>query len=224
MFERFTDRARRVLVIAQQEARTLGHEFLGGEHILLALLSEGEGIAAKALRQQGLVAAELRQRVNEAPAPATEPETAVHAPPFTPDAKRSLEAALREALNLGHEHIGTEHLLLGLLRDPQGPAARVLVESGLHLDDVHAAVLQLLTRPARTGRAVPPPEGDRYEIALGLGMSLRVEDPDLARDLRLLSATPGPVPLGVAVRQTIQDRLDRLHRGDQAPPEPAPDD
>lgn len=224
MFERFTDRARRVLVIAQQEAKTLGHDFLGGQHILLALLSEGEGIAAKALRQQGLVAEEVRQRVREAPAPASEPVTAAHAPPFTPDAKRSLEAALREALNLGHQHIGTEHLLLGLLRDPQGPAARVLVESGLQLDDVHAAVLQFLSRPVRTGRAVPPPEGGRYEISLGLGMSLRVEDPDLARDLRLLSAAPGPVPLGVAVRQTIQDHLDRLHRGDQAPPAPAPDD
>lgn len=152
MFERFTDRARRVLVIAQDEARALGHDFLGSEHMALALLQEGGGIAAKAMDQLGLEAESLRQRVSEAAPPEGAGEGSAHAPPFTPDAKKSLESSLREALALGHDYIGTEHLLLGLIREPQGRGARVLVGSGLQLEDVRAAVLQFLSPP----RTAPP--------------------------------------------------------------------
>lgn len=147
MFERFTDRARRVLVIAQDEARALGHDFLGSEHMALALLQEGGGIAAKVLDQLGLEAASLRQRVSQAARPESAGAGSAHAPPFTPDAKKSLESSLRESLALGHDYIGTEHLLLGLIREPQGLGAQVLVQSGLQLDEVRTAVLQLLSGP-----------------------------------------------------------------------------
>ncbi len=152
MFERFTDPARRVLVIAQDEARGLGHDFLGSEHILLALLEEGQGVAAKAMDQLGAEVAELRRRVSQAPPAGAVGEGSAHAPPFTPDARKSLEFSLREALALGHNYIGTEHLLLGLLREPGGVAARVLVDSGLQVEDIRATVLQFLSRPG----AAPP--------------------------------------------------------------------
>jgi ATP-dependent Clp protease ATP-binding subunit ClpC len=152
MFDRFTDPARRVLVIAQDEARGLGHDFLGSEHILLALLEEGQGVAAKAMDQLGAEVAELRRRVSQAPRTGAVGEGSAHAPPFTPDARKSLEFSLREALALGHNYIGTEHLLLGLLREPGGVAARVLVDSGLQVEDIRATVLQFLSRPG----AAPP--------------------------------------------------------------------
>ncbi len=153
MFQLFTDRAKRVLVLAQGEARAFGHDLLGSPHILLALLQEGEGIAAKAMGQLGLEAGELRQRVQEALGPPVEAPGA-DAPPFAPGAKRSLELSFKESLALGHDYIGTEHLLLGLLREPEGLGARVLVESGLQLEDVRAAVLQFLSRPGTA-----PPSG-----------------------------------------------------------------
>ncbi len=143
MFERFTDRARRVLVLAQDEARDLDHNFLGTEHILLGLLHEGEGVGAKALVELGLGLGAVRDRVT-ATIGRGEPGSASGNPPFTPRAKRVLELALREALEMGHNYIGTEHQLLALLREGEGVAAQVLVASGLTPEVTRAKVIELL--------------------------------------------------------------------------------
>lgn len=124
MFERFTDRARRALVIAQEEARLLGHNYLGTEHMLLGLLHEGQGVAAKILIARGVDLQDVRARIEKTIGPVG--TGASGAPPFTPRAKRVMEFALREALQLGHNYIGTEHLLLGLVREGEGVAAQVL--------------------------------------------------------------------------------------------------
>jgi ATP-dependent Clp protease ATP-binding subunit ClpC len=128
MFERFTDRARRVLVLAQEEARQLNHSFIGTEHILLGLIHEGEGVAAKVMESLGVTLEEVRARVDEMIGPAG--AAAIASPPFTPRAKKVLELSLREALQLGHNYIGTEHLLLGIVREGEGVAAQVLVSLG----------------------------------------------------------------------------------------------
>ncbi|MEA3077920.1 MAG: ATP-dependent Clp protease ATP-binding subunit ClpC, partial [Actinomycetota bacterium] len=143
MFERFTDRARRVLVLAQEEARLLNHNFLGTEHILLGLIHEGEGVAAKALESLGISLEAVREKVEETIGPAG--TAASGAPPFTPRAKKVLELSLREALQLGHNYIGTEHLLLGLIREGEGVAAQVLVSLGADLSRVRQQVIQLLS-------------------------------------------------------------------------------
>src|SRR5204862_605236 len=118
LFERFTDRARRVVVLAQEEARLLNHNFIGTEHILLGLIHEGEGVAAKALEQLGISLEAVREKVEETIGPAGSSTTG--SPPFTPRAKKVLELSLREALQLGHNYIGTEHMLLGLVREGEG--------------------------------------------------------------------------------------------------------
>jgi ATP-dependent Clp protease ATP-binding subunit ClpC len=143
LFERFTDRARRVLVLAQEEARLLNHNFLGTEHILLGLIHEGEGVAAKALESLGISLEAVREKVEETIGPAG--TAASGAPPFTPRAKKVLELSLREALQLGHNYIGTEHLLLGLIREGEGVAAQVLVSLGADLSRVRQQVIQLLS-------------------------------------------------------------------------------
>ena len=143
MFERFTDRARRVLVLAQEEARLLNHNFLGTEHILLGLIHEGEGVAAKALESLGISLEAVREEVEKTIGPAG--TAASGAPPFTPRAKKVLELSLREALQLGHNYIGTEHLLLGLIREGEGVAAQVLVSLGADLSRVRQQVIQLLS-------------------------------------------------------------------------------
>jgi hypothetical protein len=142
MFERFTDRARRVVVLAQEEARMLDHNYIGTEHILLGLIHEGSGVAAKALESLEISLAAVRQQVEEIIG------RGQHAPsghiPFTPRAKRVLELSLRESLQLGHNYIGTEHILLGLIREGEGVAAQVLVRLGADLDRVRQQVIQLL--------------------------------------------------------------------------------
>ena len=143
MFERFTDRARRVLVLAQEEARLLGHNYIGTEHILLGLVHEGEGVAAKALGSLGVSAEAVREKVVERVAPAGTPTTG--SPPFTPRAKKVLELSLREALQLGHNYIGTEHMLLGLVRETEGVGAQVLVSLGADLSRVRQQVIELLS-------------------------------------------------------------------------------
>jgi hypothetical protein len=154
MFERFTDRARRVLVLAQEEARLLDHNFIGTEHILLGLIHEGDGVAAKALEGLGISLEAVRQRVGETIAPA---ETATNAsPPFTPRAKKVLELSLREALQLGHNFIGTEHLLLGLVREGEGVAASVLVSLGADLSRVRQQVITLLSGYQASGPEKAP--------------------------------------------------------------------
>ncbi|WP_255549169.1 ATP-dependent Clp protease ATP-binding subunit [Corynebacterium sp. TAE3-ERU30] len=143
MFERFTDRARRVIVLAQDEARMLNHNYIGTEHILLGLISEGEGVAAKALESMGISLDAVRQEVEEIIGHGTQ-QTSGHIP-FTPRAKKVLELSLREGLQMGHKYIGTEFLLLGLIREGEGVAAQVLVKLGADLPRVRQQVIQLLS-------------------------------------------------------------------------------
>jgi ATP-dependent Clp protease ATP-binding subunit ClpC len=143
MFERFTDRARRVVVLAQEEARMLNHNYIGTEHILLGLIHEGEGVAAKALESLGISLEGVRAQVEEIIGQGQQAPSG-HIP-FTPRAKKVLELSLREALQLGHNYIGTEHILLGLIREGEGVAAQVLVKLGADLNRVRQSVIQLLS-------------------------------------------------------------------------------
>src|SRR5216110_726827 len=143
LFERFTDRARRVVVLAQEEARLLNHNYIGTEHILLGLIHEGEGVAAKALESLGISLEAVRSQVEEIIGQGgSSPSGHI---PFTPRAKKVLELSLREALQLGHNYIGTEHILLGLIREGEGVAAQVLVKLGADLSRVRQQVIQLLS-------------------------------------------------------------------------------
>ena len=161
MFERFTDRARRVVVLAQEEARMLNHNYIGTEHILLGLIHEGEGVAAKALESLGISLEAVRSQVEEIIGQGQQAPSG-HIP-FTPRAKKVLELSLREALQLGHNYIGTEHILLGLIREGEGVAAQVLVKLGADLNRVRQQVIQLLSgyqgkgEPAAAGAG--PSEG-----------------------------------------------------------------
>src|SRR6201987_1720213 len=143
MFERFTDRAGRVVVLAQEEARMLNHNYIGTEHILLGLIHEGEGVAAKALESLGISLEGVRQQVEEIIGQGQQAPSG-HIP-FTPRAKKVLELSLREALQLGHNYIGTEHILLGLIREGECVAAQVLVKLGADLNRVRQQVIQLLS-------------------------------------------------------------------------------
>ena len=143
MFERFTDRARRVVVLAQEEAKMLNHNYIGTEHILLGLIHEGEGVAAKALESLGISLDAVREQVQDIIGQGQQQPTG-HIP-FTPRAKKVLELSLREALQLGHSYIGTEHILLGLIREGEGVAAQVLVKLGADLNKVRQQVIQLLS-------------------------------------------------------------------------------
>jgi ATP-dependent Clp protease ATP-binding subunit ClpC len=146
MFERFTDRSRRVVVLALEEARLLDHNYIGTEHLLLGLMREGEGVAAKALESLGISLEAVRQRVLEIIGQGQEAPSG-HIP-FSPRAKKVLELSLREALQLGHDYIGTEHILLGLIREADGVAAQVLVKLGADLNRVRQQVIQLLAGSA----------------------------------------------------------------------------
>jgi ATP-dependent Clp protease ATP-binding subunit ClpC len=143
MFERFTDEARRVVVLAQEEARMLGHHYIGTEHILLGLIHEGEGVAAKALESLNISLEAVRQQIKEIIGQGQDaPPGEI---PFTPRAKKVLELSFREALQLGHNYIGTEHILLGLIREGEGVAAQVLQKLGAQLNRVRQTVIQLLS-------------------------------------------------------------------------------
>ena len=143
MFERFTDRARRVVVLAQEEARMLSHNYIGTEHILLGLIHEGEGVAAKALESLDISLEAVRGQVEDIIGQGQQAPSG-HIP-FTPRAKKVLELSLREALQLGHNYIGTEHILLGLIREGEGVAAQVLVKLGADLNRVRQQVIQLVS-------------------------------------------------------------------------------
>jgi ATP-dependent Clp protease ATP-binding subunit ClpC len=143
VFERFTDRARRVVVFAQEEARLLNHNYIGTEHVLLGLVREGEGVAAQALTSMGIGLDAVRGQVEKIIGQGQAAPTG-HIP-FTPRAKKVLELSLREALQLGHNYIGTEHILLGLLREGEGVAAQVLQQLGADLNRVRQTVIQLLS-------------------------------------------------------------------------------
>jgi ATP-dependent Clp protease ATP-binding subunit ClpC len=153
MFERFTERARRVVVLAQEEARMLDHDYVGTEHILLGLLHEGEGVAARALESLGISLDAMRAAV-EGIVGRGQQAPARHIA-FTSRAKKLLELSLREALQLGHDYIGTEHILLGLIREGDGVAAQVLVNAGVDLNLARQRVIGLLH--GRREQDVPPP-------------------------------------------------------------------
>ena len=155
MFERFTDRARRVVVLAQEEARMLNHNYIGTEHILLGLIHEGEGVAAKALEALTISLEGVRAQVEEIIGQGQQAPSG-HIP-FTPRAKKVLELSLREALQLGHNYIGTEHILLGLIREGEGVAAQVLVKLGADLNRVRQQVIQLLS--GYQGKEAAPSSG-----------------------------------------------------------------
>jgi ATP-dependent Clp protease ATP-binding subunit ClpC len=142
VFERFTDRARRVVVLAQEEARMLNHNYIGTEHLLLGLIQEGEGVAAQALDALGISLEDARRDIEEIIGQG--PAVPTGHIPFTPRAKKVLEFALREALQLGHNYIGTEHILLGLVREGEGIAAQVLQKLGADLARVREIVVELL--------------------------------------------------------------------------------
>jgi hypothetical protein len=142
MLERYTDRARRAVVLTQEEARMLNHNYIGTEHILLGLIHEGEGIAAKALESLGISLEAVRQQVEEISG--QDQRAPSGQPPFTPRAEKVLKLALREALQLGHNYIGTEHILLGLIREGEGVAVQVLVRLGADLNRIRQQVIHLL--------------------------------------------------------------------------------
>jgi ATP-dependent Clp protease ATP-binding subunit ClpC len=180
MFERFTDRARRVVVLAQEEARMLNHNYIGTEHILLGLIHEGEGVAAKALESLGISLEAVRQQVEEIIGQGQSAPTG-HIP-FTPRAKKVLELSLREALQLGHNYIGTEHILLGLIREGEGVAAQVLQKLGADLNRVRQQVIQLLsgyTGGKETAPGEAPPQGSMVLDQFGRNLT------QLAREMKL---------------------------------------
>jgi ATP-dependent Clp protease ATP-binding subunit ClpC len=161
MFERFTDRARRVVVLAQDEARNLGHNYIGTEHLLLGLIDEGHGVAAKALEAMGVTQEAIRQQIEEAVGRgAGSPEGHI---PFLPRTRDVLGLSLREALQLGHNYIGTEHLLLGLIHEGEGVGAQVLVGLGVDLNHARQQVIQILHGRHPEGAAAPAVAGDLRE-------------------------------------------------------------
>jgi ATP-dependent Clp protease ATP-binding subunit ClpC len=172
MFERFTDRARRSIVLAQEEARMLNHSYIGTEHLLLALIHEGHGVAARALQEMGIGLDELRAQVRLLIGEGAQAHSG-HIP-FTPHAKKVLELSLRESLQLGHNYIGTEHLLLGLIRQGDSVAAQLLVRCGANLNRVRGTVMRLLAgyqAPSEAGvRVAEQPGSDelttRLEVVL----------------------------------------------------------
>jgi ATP-dependent Clp protease ATP-binding subunit ClpC len=164
MFERFTDRARRVIVDAQNEARSLGHNYIGPEHILLGLINEGDGVGAKALEAMQISTDTVRGRIEEITGRGQAPPTTGHIP-FTPRAKKVLELSLREALQLGHNYIGTEHILLGLIHEGDGVAAQILVGLGVELDRTRQLVIQILTGRHREEGASAAAEDLRDRLA-----------------------------------------------------------
>jgi len=198
LFERFTDRARRVVVLAQEEARLLNHNYIGTEHILLGLIHEGEGVAAKALESLGISLEAVRSQVEEIIGQGgSSPSGHI---PFTPRAKKVLELSLREALQLGHNYIGTEHILLGLIREGEGVAAQVLVKLGADLSRVRQQVIQLLSGYQGSGAAGGGPSGGGEKAGAAAG------------------STSGDTPSGSLVLDQFGRNLTQLARDKEVDP------
>src|SRR5712691_9250874 len=167
MFERFTERARQVVVLAQGEARALKHNYIGTEHLLLGLLREEEGIAAQALESLDITVEGVRAQVARIVGQGDEVTTGQI--PFTPRAKKVLELALREALSLGHNYIGTEHILLGLVRENEGVAARILLDFDADADKIRNEIIRMLSGPGRRqqgGGAAPGEKSKSSKLLL----------------------------------------------------------
>jgi ATP-dependent Clp protease ATP-binding subunit ClpC len=186
VFERFTDRARRVVVLAQDASRQLGHNWIGTEHLLLALLREDEGVAPAALRSLG-VSLEAAQAEVERIVPRESKDPKGHIP-FTPRSKKVLELSLREALQLGHNYIGTEHILLGLVREGEGVGAQVLEKLGARQVRVRARVLELMEKlpPEPVAEASHPVSEMIIQSVLAENRTLREEVDRLREALRRL--------------------------------------
>jgi predicted metal-dependent hydrolase len=218
MFERFTDRARRVMVLAQEETRLLNHNYIGTEHLLLGLAHEGQGGAAKALESLGIRLEALRSQVQEVVGRGqAAPRGHI---PFTPRAEKVLELSLREALQLGHSYIGTEHLLLGLIREGEGVAAQVLVRLGADLSRVRLQVIQVLSG---SGAAVGGPEAGAG--ARSVSDALREAEEQLAqvRRQKVAAVDAGDFEgQGAArCREGAVDHAGRVGAGGAHPGEPA---
>ena len=193
MFERFTDRARRVVVLSQEEARLLNHNYIGTEHILLGLIQEREGVAAKALESLQISLESVRGQVEEIIGQGgTSPSGHI---PFTPRAKKILELSLREALKLKHNYIGTEHILLGLLREGEGVAAQVLVNLGADLSRVRETVVDLLASGSASEgepeRVFEEPSARRRRLLAGRERGKRLQRRAVGGDRRILASRPG---------------------------------
>jgi ATP-dependent Clp protease ATP-binding subunit ClpA len=175
MFERFTERARQVVVFAQDEAVTLRHNYIGTEHILLGLMREEEGLAARALESLEVTLEEVRAQVARIVGQGD--EVTMGQIPFTPRSKRVLELALREALALGHNYIGTEHVLLGLARENEGVAMRILLDFDVDAEKIRNEILRMLSGSGRVVEApfAPPTDADLEEA--------RAAKPELAAEL-----------------------------------------
>ena len=204
MFERFTDRARRVVVLAQEEARMLNHNYIGTEHILLGLIHEGEGVAAKALESLGISLDAVRQQVEEIIGQGQQAPSG-HIP-FTPRAKKVLELTRREAEQLGHNYIGTEHILLGLIREGDGVAAQVLVMLGADLNRVRLTVIQLLH-----GHPAKEPVSTRsaaQELRLPPGLQARLDEVEqrLAAIEQRLGTGPDTSDLDEQIAQVCREK------------------
>jgi ATP-dependent Clp protease ATP-binding subunit ClpC len=182
MFERFTDRARRVVVLAQEEARMLNHNYIGTEHILLGLIHEGEGVAAEALKNLDISLEMVRQQVEEVIGQGQRAPSGQI--PFTPRAKKVLELSLREALQLNHNHIGTEHILLGLIREGDGVAAQVLVRLGADLSRVRTEVIRLISGPVTDEGLGDLAGGAEGEFVVGTPDEIIVLLRDIARRVK----------------------------------------
>jgi ATP-dependent Clp protease ATP-binding subunit ClpC len=156
MFERFTDRARRVVELARHEARTLGHDDIGTEHILLGLIDEGRGVGTTALTSMGINLDEMRQAVQDSVGRGAQPPPESEHIPFSPQAKKTLELSLREANRLGNNYIGTEHILLALIGEG-GSAAQLLARAGVDHDRARQQVIELLSGHRGAGSAAAPP-------------------------------------------------------------------
>jgi ATP-dependent Clp protease ATP-binding subunit ClpC len=216
MFGRFTDEARRVLALAQQEARALNHNRVGTEHILLGLVQEHEGIATEALESLGISLDAIRQQVEKITGQVRDAPAASHTQ-YTLRAKKALGLSLREALQLGHHHIGTEHILLGLLRESEGPAAQVLVELGADLSLVRQQVLRLLEDPQdeegpEAAQAAPRPgqadAGQSTESRMLAEILNRIEamDSRLSAVERQMGAGPDVGDLDQQIAQARRDK------------------
>jgi ATP-dependent Clp protease ATP-binding subunit ClpA len=209
LFERFTDRARRVVVLAQEEARMLNHNYIGTEHILLGLIHEGEGVANEALTALGVSLEAVRGRVEEIIGQGKKPLSG-HIP-FTPRAKKVLELSLREALSLGNDYIGTEHILLGLIREGDGVACHVLTDLGVGHDRVRELVIERAGERGPEAEARPGGPG-RFSVTLGPGALPAIEE-RLDRIERRLGIEPPTRPPEL---RRLDEKLAEVRRDKEA--------
>jgi ATP-dependent Clp protease ATP-binding subunit ClpA len=218
MFERFTDRARRAVVLAQEEARALNHSYVGPEHLLLGLVREGEGVAARALTGLGVDLSAVRQQIEELTGRGEQsPSGRI---PFTPRTKKVLELSLREALQLGHNYIGTEHILLAILREGDNVGAQVLVRMGTDLNQVRLQVTKLL---ADAGAVSPGESAEPSgEIRSGRQRQIRMARQAVSHDFLLTEVRNALA--NISERLTAIERHLSMDGADPGPgPDPGPD-